>query len=526
MKLSKLILRAGILLSFSTNILAFEAAPKNPFLANSTYAIGHGNSAQQDAVSVAGPTGPSRFLNENEKQYTHMGPMHFGSLITSEYENGKRVIWSNGADRIVKVDHDSNKVIDVVYFSGEEEYTKKKADRVIKNLNKRDGTDAIAYALLQSRMFKNLAGVYTLLDKDNNYYLGTNEGIVVYGDSINGKPSSKIKKLREFVRPKEVTGPFIGMNMTFDGRVVLVTEHGFVMVLERDFSNFSYMKLKFSENADDNSSAGKGWVRNGFSIDKNGGIYIASRKHMHKIIWNGKKLSVDEKDGAWTAEYSNIKGEGTGSTPALMGFEDEDQFVVMTDGDDLMNLTLFWRNEIPKDWKKIEGVSEKRVAAKVAVNMGDKNRKSLQSEQSVVIAGYGAAVVNNEPRNAPSWLPKQAGALLVGFLGNQIEFQPFGVQKFEWDPKTRRFEQAWVNKMISSPNSMPIVSLGSNMFYTVGARNGKWTVEAINWSTGKSHAHYVVGDQRFNSLYSGILLDENGDIFYGTIFGKVRIKLD
>jgi len=38
---------------------------------------------------------------------------------------------------------------------------------------------------------------------------------------------------------------------------------------------------------------GKGWVRNAFTIDEQGGIYIASRDHMHKVVWTGGNLSTD-----------------------------------------------------------------------------------------------------------------------------------------------------------------------------------------------------------------------------------------
>ena len=38
-------------------------------------------------------------------------------------------------------------------------------------------------------------------------------------------------------------------------------------------------------------------------------------------------------------------------------------------------------------------------------DMGDPDLREIQSEQSVVVAGYGALVVNNVPRNVPWYLP-------------------------------------------------------------------------------------------------------------------------
>lgn len=525
MKLKNTIIITASCALMSFNVLGANSAPKNLYLADSVYPIAHGNAAQQDSLDVAGPREASRILSEDEKFYTHLGPMHYGTLISNIYNNGKRVLWSNGADRIVKYDQETNELIDVLYPSGKEEYSENFANKTIEELNNIEGVAGLKYSLsLSQKMFKNLAGVYTLMDKDNNYYMGNNTGIVVYGDAQPGVANSKIVKLREFKTPDFVTGSYVGMNLTFDGKIVIATEHGYVLVIERDFSSYKSIKMKFSENANTDTTAGRGWVRNAIALDKNNGIYIVSKNHMHKVVWTGTELSVDEKDGAFAVPYSNTGKGGSGSTPSLMGFSEEDKFVVITDGDHLMNLTLIWRDEIPSDWKGLPG-EDRRIAAKTPVDMGDAMRIALQSEQSVVISGYGVAVVNNEARNQFDKLPSQMNSLIIGMMGNSPVHQPYGVQKMEWNPQARELEYSWVNKTVSSPNAMPIVSKGSDAFYTIGARDSKWTIEGIDWSTGEEIFNYVVGDQRYNSLYSGVMLDQNGDLMYGTIFGRVRIRL-
>ena len=45
----------------------------------------------------------------------------------------------------------------------------------------------------------------------------------------------------------------------------------------------------------------------------------------------------------------------------------------------------------------------------------------------------------------------------------------------------------------------------------------------MDWSTGNSDFHYVIGDQRYNVLFSGTALDEAGRIHYGTPWGRVRL---
>ena len=50
-----------------------------------------------------------------------------------------------------------------------------------------------------------------------------------------------------------------------------------------------------------------------------------------------------------------------------------------------------------------------------------------------------------------------------------------------------------------------------------------WTIEAVNWATGESVFHYVLGGSKFNTLGAGVTVDDDGRILYGTMYGKVRI---
>jgi hypothetical protein len=111
-----------------------------------------------------------------------------------------------------------------------------------------------------------------------------------------------------------------------------------------------------------------------------------------------------------------------------------------------------------------------------------------------------------------------------GALGSNPEYnQPFGVQKFAWNPRERRLESAWVNREVSSPNCVPIASYASNRVYLIGARENRWTLEALDWSTGASAFHWQIGGQSVNSLFSGVLIDEAGRVHYGGPWGRVRI---
>jgi hypothetical protein len=502
-----------------------NVAPSNPFASDGVYAMPHGDPAQQDATKFAGPLDKSRQLSVDEIQYVFTGPASIGAYTSPQYSNGKRVLWLNSVNGVMKIDNDTYENLAHLPSPLADKYTEEYLEKYVKAFNDENGVETIPLATEASNILKDVSGVYAVVDKDNRFYVADKDGnILVYGDKETDNPNSEIELKGTFKIPAEASGPTLGMNMTYDGWIILPTEEGYLVAVSRDLSDFHIIRLKHAEEENTESrGVGYGWVRNSIAIDEKGGIYVASRNHMHKIIWTGNGFSTDEKDGAWTARYSNSTGHGTGATPSLMGFGKEDKFVVITDGDTRMNVTLFWRDEIPNDWKQLEGSPSRRIAGFSPVTMGDLNLQAIQTEQSAIVAGYGVFVVNNTPRNKPNQLPQKAGSLLIGHLGSNPNFQPFGVQKFEWNPEKRTFQSAWVNTKVSSPNGVPYVSLGSNRVYFIGARNNKWTLEALNWDTGESDFHYVIGGQKYNSLFSGPVINEDGSVMYGTSWGRAKL---
>jgi hypothetical protein len=506
---------------------AAEHPPRNPFLADSSYPLGHGDAAQQDALPVPGPDDPGAALEESEIEYAPTGPAQFGAYTSGPYPDGRRVIWSNGLDRIVKVDFDTFEVLATHWIPGARRWTEEEADASIARFDEsNEGVASIWRAFQDASKLRDLSSVYTVLDADNTYFIADKSGsITAYRDADPADPASPIVQKATFQLPEPVTGLTVGMNMTFDGWLIVPTEHGYVVAISRDFTEHRVIRLRHAEGAEEKATrpTGHGWVRNGVAIDDEGGLYIASQEHMHKVVWDGDQLSTEPADGAWTAAYLNGWGHGTGATPSLMGFGGEDRFVVITDGEPLMNVVLFWRDAIPADWEELPDAPDRRIAGMLPADMGDPELREIQSEQSVVVAGYGALVVNNVPREVPWYLPSQARMLLISYLGSEPQHQPFGVQKFAWDPATRSLRNAWVNDEVSSPSCVPIVSYPSDRVYLIGARDDRWTLEAMEWSDGTSAFHTEIGGQRYNPLFSGTLIDEDGRIHYGTPWGRVRL---
>ncbi len=545
-------------------------APANPYMADSVLPVGHVNSAQTTGMNQAGPRGVSEVLSQENGglSYAHIGPGHFGAAISPEYSNGKRVIWSNGAERISKLDYDTLEVISEyplknspLYHSNGGLFSADQADDVFDSLDslplfKNSGLLSVFRTIPISKEYYGggLAGVYYLLGADNTLFVGGKDSILAYADVEPDNQRSPITLAREWQKPPEVTGGFNSMNMTYDGWIISITDDGWVVMIRPDFSEYRTLQLTGAEVAsawnqqmlDDGHRQGSAtWVRNGPAIDEQGNIFVPSLQHMHKIVWDGDKLSKDPADGAWMEPYSN-KGDisltfddvrnpatgkpftfenvnvGSGATASLMGYGEEDKFVVITDGDELMNMVLFWRDDIPADWQQLEGAPSRRIAGMLPANIGQLDKTAVQTEQSVVVGGYGAFVVNNAPASKPiSGAPDGA---YIGLPGHHPDFTPHGVQKFEWNPVAKALKVAWVNTDVSSVNCVPLVSNGSNMVYTVGARDGHWTMEAIDWTTGETQFTYVTGSSRYNTQFSGVLMDQEGRLIHTTIHGLLRYE--
>ena len=511
-----------------------NTGPTNPFLAASGNAIAHGRCDQQDNTALAGPEAPSCRVDAHQRHYTEIGPCHFGGLISGEYPDGRRTIWSNGRHNIVKLDAETLELLAELPIGDEAPLSSVEIADGLAGLDTLDGDDAIGHAIgLAMRFMTGVDGVYSLLDCDHTLFVGRSDSVVAYAEVDPDDASSAIVEARRWTAPKHIDGKFVGMNITFDGRLVMSTDCGWVICLTRDFSEYDATRLPGAADASAYNAAmlaerghtGYGWVRTSLCVDDANGIYVNSLDHVHKVVWTGKQLSTDETDGAWRAQYRNSTGTGSGTTPCLMGFGDEDRFVVIGDGDDVVNITLLWRDAIPDDWTPPTGAPSRRIAGLGPAHMGNPDRSAIQTEQSITVCGYGAMTVNNEPASAPENFPGRGVRLLAFFLGHHDAYTPHGLHKYEWQPESREFAQAWINIEVSSPNSVPFVSAASDIVYTCGTRGGEWTIEALDWTSGELRATYTLGGSQFNTLGSGVIIDDDGRLTFGNIFGKTRLLL-
>ena len=355
------------------------------------------------------------------------------------------MIWSNGRQTIAKLDYDTLEVLATIPTGTEPIVDRSELEALEAGLDTLDGEDAVGHAIgIAARFMTGLDGIYSLLDCDHTLFLGRKDHAAAYVETDRSDPASPIVERDRWHRPDHIEGFFVGMNITFDGRLVMTTDHGWVICLARDFSEYDAIQLPgaatdaaehCASRAAQYGHTGYGWVRTSSCTGDDGGIYVSSVDTIHKVVWTGDRLSLDPADGAWSARYRNGGGDGSGTTPSLMGFgPDEDRFVVIGDGDDVVNITLLWRDEIPYDWVQFANAPSRRIAGIGPANMGDSTRAEIKTEQSITVSGYGAMTVNNEPASLPAGWPTTRARLFCFFLGHKPAYTPFGLHKYEWGP--------------------------------------------------------------------------------------------
>ena len=186
---------------------------------------------------------------------------------------------------------------------------------------------------------------------------------------------------------------------------------------------------------------------------------------------------------------------GTGSTPTLMGFgADADKLVVITDGAKRMNLVAFWRDQIPDDFVQKLGTASRRIAGQISVNCGlPQTTEWIQSEQSVVVSGYGAFVVNNIPEDTEALSRVAANKLLVVSLMGPAYPTSYGVSASS-DPPWMNGDRWGAQRCVvhqHDPRSQPVENMVVVNGYT--DENGWEVTEWIGIAEKHGIRHCLAG---------------------------------
>ena len=536
--MKKLILALLILASAPLSTLAQNAGtaggpPRNPYLASDKYSITHFDPARTDSMPYPAPRG--MFRGELRKMPRIAGgPVTYMQLASTS----PRYMWGTFTGGVRYIDVADGKFATVARLAtpGAKWLEPKTLDAALaQRFTSVDQVEAAVKQDLKIDPSRLSTNVHRVVDKDNVLYATAPGGkIHAYGLIDPADPSAGIavKRSLDFTRElKKVAAgggaamqrhgaSIVGLGVTYDGKLVILTNRS-VTVMERSFEGNRYtVDLEEDE-----------YVSNPMAIDEKGGIYVASDSTMRKLVWNGSRLSAEEEDGAWAALYDTGReppngkpGRGTGSAPTLMGFGSfPDKLVVITDGADRMKLVAFWRDEIPADFQQRPGTKSRRVAGQIEVTCGlSPAPEFIQSDQSLVVNGYGAFVANSV--RAQGAADKLVDALAMGPV-----FQPpAGVERFEWDPGARAWQSVWKRADVSTTNMVPSMSTGAGIVF-VNGYTGKdgWEVTGLDWNTGQTVHRTIFGqDNLGNSAYAPVQFLPNGDMLFNSIGGPTRIRFD
>ncbi|MGK2938919.1 MAG: hypothetical protein ACSLFR_14110 [Solirubrobacteraceae bacterium] len=374
-----------------------------------------------------------------------------------------------------------------------------------------------------------LGGVYTLLDRQGRFVVARGRAIELYTDAQAGSPTSAIERVGRFEIPEELvcgsSDGIVGLTSLYRGEIAFATAHGVVGVVADDPAVAGSDDVHVSSVNGPRCADGEEEISNSIAADENDAIYTVTDRAQYRHDWTGSEVrqtwrSVYESDGP----QGGIRlGEGSGSSPTLMGTDaDDDRFVVITDGQEVMHLKFLWRDEIPAGWKPIAPGVDRRVACDVRIDFGNPAITAAQSEQSVVVRGTGAIVVNNSLTGAGALLPPGA-APIAAFVSGNPRIAGHGMERVDWDPTTRSCRVTWTNAEVSVPNAIPTASAGTNIVYAIGQRDGEWGLEGIDLTTGGGVVWVPAGRAPWhNSLYAQTEVVGGREVWTGTAAGIDR----
>jgi hypothetical protein len=514
----------------------------NPYLSASLYGITHFDSSQSDSTPYGPPRGTFS-VDPARQPISYGGPVNIITLASTN----PAYMWGVGTDRVSYIRNGDDAWVETAHIDA--------PAYVAPGLGPISGTDHKLVGemvfegetsgdvdqILRSYYDENYAyrirnGAYSVVDRDNVLYANFGPGVYAFALTDPADPSAGIRILRRIddIRtiqgedlPEGTTVSLFGLSMTYDGFLVVIFSNG-IAVIDRNLDPATAQFVAFG--ADET-------VTNSIAVDEENGLYIASNKFMRKLVWTGTTLSEREVDGAWISAYAApsdavpplVKfGTGTGSTPTLMGFgSDPDKLVVITDGEKRMKLVAFWRDQIPEGFVQKPGTASRRIAGQIQVTCGlTPQPEWIQSEQSVVVRGYGAFVVNNIPGNVATMGPVNK-ILDVAVMGPIFD-APSGVERFRWDAESKEWKSVWARPDVSSTSMVPVNSRSSNMALVNGyTREDGWEVTGMDWDTGETVHRTVFGKKNFgNGAYAILQYLPNGDLLFNSLVGPYRVRYD
>lgn len=521
------------LLVIAPPVAASDLPPKNPWIADSAYAISHHNAAQTDATAIYGPTKGAVLTADQAK----VVPLIWCSAPLFKHIGDETVVIASNPLGLVKVratGEDFTPISNVPYPGREAVHADVSDDTIFEvmgNIDEKRRAKQDWRLLFNSWMMYykfNISlrtmpnGAYAVIDREGYHYtfydlyhlVKSFDGNKVDQPLVPVKHANIVDQL-----PKNVgkgVEKILGINMTYDGYIVAAAT-GIVIIANRDLEVLDYAVFPAEH------------VENSVAVDKDGGIYVVTSVNMHKLVWTGDKLSREKSDGAWSSAYDVMpEGEaldlgaashGSGTTPSLMGFgDDEDKLVVISDGNpENAQIVAFWRDDIPADFKQKAGTQSRRIADQIPFRLS-----KTTVEASPVVYGNGVLVVNS---TYPDPGPISMDLISNAFLAGTTRDAPLGIQKYIWQSDTNKFVEDWAIDGVDNTDWMPpAVSEANGLVYIANRQNDTYEYFAADWLTGEKKATWQFPDDSvlWNNWGGITVFLDDGDFLLGGFFAIKR----
>lgn len=534
----------------ATSLAPVAAPAQNPWLASEPNNQSHWNDAATDSTEAAVPRGHYRVTPGS---YDWLPSEALGIPAYTARVRGREVHWFFTGTQMRKLLWEGGRWREIDrravqhglpgYSPPADALRRRQAVEMRGFLTRRDEAGLIDWVRKQPNRLESAVedqvaqGVlYSLLTADHAFIGANARGLLRIDQQDPGDPLSKLAEPLQVTLPDELfddakvaartifrSDSVFGLGMTFNGFLVVNTVGGRIITLDR-----RTLKMIDVYRAADAAEV----FSNSFATSEEAGggaVYVASNKRMYRLVVDARgRIQDSEAAGAWSAAYDAGErlpmgkiSDGTGATPTLMGFgPGADKLVVLTDGRRKMQLVAFWRDAVPP------GVS--RLADQVEVDLGPAFA-TVQSEQSVVVRGGHAFVLNAVPAQAAAPLPVR-GSFVRGLLAGFTRPLPRGVAMFEWDAVADRWRPRWSRTDVGTVATVPMISGGSRMVIvngTLGDRLGELYHLGFDLDSGDLVMSIASGDDPlFNGAFTGIKTDHDGTLLYTTVLGLLRFKVD
>ena len=504
----------------------------HPWAAAGPYPMSHHNPAQTDVTVVNGPTRGKQLSREDAKTV----PVVWCSAPIVKKVGDHTTVVAGTPHGLVKIDA-TGEAFDYValmpYPGFEDEHADVTNEDIAWHMNRIDEKRRkkqdlrllfhSAYMLfgLELRPNNGGSGAYGVIDKDGYHYTFFDATRVV--KSFDG--NERLAPLEPVADvgitdglPQEIVDSvtrILSITLTYDGHLAVAAKGG-LFIFDRNLERKDFVLFPGEH------------IENSIAVDEKR-IYVVTSKYMHGVVWDGEKLSVAEADGAWRSEYDVMpEGEaiergaashGSGTTPTLLGFgDDEDQLVLISDGSaEGAQLVAFWRDAIPEGFVQKPGTRSARIADQIRLRVSP-----LTVEASPAAYGSGVIVLNSTyPNSAPAPLNILGNA----FLSGETREPPLGAQKFDWDSEQNRFVEGWFLDDIDNTDWMPpAISPQNGLAYVATKENSVYEYRAIDFETGETRARWIFPDDSvlWNNWGGITTLLEDGDLLLGGFFAVKR----